>query len=80
MDIIKEREALEARLTELKVYESLREKFIQTMNWDCMVYRPADEEHTDSWYEAPSEDDTYLYPIYQAYQRILEKLDKAMSK
>lgn len=43
--------------------------------WDAMIYHPADDEHSESWFTAPEPDD-YQYAKYQACCEVLEAIEK----
>ena len=66
---------LQKELLKLEIYEGIRENVINSMNWECMLYHNADEEHENTWFTAPDPDD-YRYEKYQVYESILSDLDE----
>ena len=54
-------------------------KVEESMKWDCMKYNEPDEEHEEYWFTEPDKDD-YRYSQYQAYQEVLEAIEKLANK
>lgn len=55
------------------------EKVQESMKWDCMKWHDSDDEHEEAWFTEPEEDD-YQYSQYQAYQEVLEAIEKLANK
>lgn len=70
----------ENRVTELSEYKSFREHVVERMQWESMRTQQPDEEHEDTWFSEPTEDDIYYYGRYKMYQKVLEILDKEFLK
>ena len=80
IDINMKKEALQHQLKTLEIYEQLRKKLEDEINWNWMVYHEADEEHNnEAWFTMPDED-CWKYDEAKVALEILEKFDNATLK
>ena len=49
------------------------------MKWDALRYHEKDDEHEESWWTDPEEDD-YNYPLWCVYNEVLEAIEKLANK
>ena len=79
LDITMKKEALQHQLKTLEVYEQLRKKLEDEINWNYMKCNEPDEEHDSYWFTMPDED-SYRYEDCNIALDILSKLDDLIVK
>lgn len=55
--------------------EEIYNKVQSEMQWNAMQFHSADEEHEESWFTEPEEDD-YNYRRYLTYKEVLAAIEK----
>lgn len=68
---------MELKVRVLREYEDIRNKILEKMKWEYMVYHDPDEEHEDNYFEVPDVE-SYIYQNYVAINTLLSMLDKAV--
>ena len=84
MDVTLKKEELRRKLARLDVLETIYNKVVQDMQWNCLQYHQADDEHDSTWFtEYDEEEDSYNYermkeslPVYEEVLDCIEKLMK----
>lgn len=80
LDVTMKKEQLQREISKLEVYEYLRNKMMDEINWRWMEYHEADEEHNnETWFTMPNED-SYKYNDAQIAMEIVTKLDEIILK
>ena len=71
----KQIEEMRKELDKKEAIVSIIEKLQRDMEWEAMKYVDDDSEEGHH-FEAPEEDDTWLYRKYEAYMAVIELIDK----
>ena len=53
------------------------DEVLDRMKWNGMMFHSADEEHEETWFTEPEEDD-YNYHKYLAYKEVLKAIENIM--
>ena len=57
---------MQLKAQRVEVLRDIYEKVVSAMQWDCMEYHQADEEHEETWFTYdPDHYYAWKYPIYQ---------------
>lgn len=75
MDWTTKAEELHNAAERITYLEEIYNKVQSEMQWNAMQFHSADDEHEETWFTEPEEDD-YNYRRYQAYQEVLAAIEK----
>ena len=82
MDFEKTFEEINKKAERIKYLGEIYNKVLDDMNWACRDYHSSDEEHEDTWFSDPDENDyryeekMYKMEVYEEVLAAIEKLAK----